>query len=384
MSMYRYKHQCGWIARIPDECKVEYSVALWTWMRWEQRVRGKNRETGEPVMCMEWVPHIGTSAEIMKEYREQFELRMPHVHRNRILKFMIRLQAEYMTSPEQMLHPTVSNMRADFAAAIEIPRTFSATCAFAEKINAGCLIMAYMPKETVDYRATRKRRPPAPVRSFDPILGTCLALAGPALSPALSPDLSPQLNPQPSPQPCPQPCPQPRPLPALNPTLSPVVESGRTVGPRPGTIAHAFARTVACACAPATATIPEPAHTNAPSPASALEPTLASEAWRGVVTKRAVASSVGAHDAANAKAAPTPADADISIYVWRVRFQTHSFAGVFSTKHKPSAHIFTLMREDFEHLIKFGTTLHGEVICTVSGCATLTVSPTSGPFPTAP
>jgi hypothetical protein len=52
------------------------------------------------------------------------------------------------------------------------------------------------------------------------------------------------------------------------------------------------------------------------------------------------------------------------IGVRRVRFQTDSFAGVFSTKHKPSAHIFTLMREDFEHLIKFGTTLHGEVFCT--------------------
>jgi hypothetical protein len=33
---------------------------------------------------------------------------------------------------------------------------------------------------------------------------------------------------------------------------------------------------------------------------------------------------------------------------------------VLSTKHKPSAHIFTLIREDFEHLVKFGTTLHGE------------------------
>jgi hypothetical protein len=56
---------------------------------------------------------------------------MLHVHRDRVLKFMLRLQAEHMTSPERMANPTVGNMRADFAAGIEIIRAFSATCAFA-------------------------------------------------------------------------------------------------------------------------------------------------------------------------------------------------------------------------------------------------------------
>jgi hypothetical protein len=182
---------------------------------------------------------------------------MPHVHRDRILKFMLRLQAEYMTSPEQMLHPTVGNMRADFADAIEIPRAFSATCAFADKINVGCLVMAYMPKEIVVYRVPKIKRPMAPVRSFDPILGTCLALAGPTLSPALSPFLSPALSPalRPGLSPAFSPALSPALCPALSPAnssaLSPVLESGRTVGPRPGTIAHAFARTAARARAPA-------------------------------------------------------------------------------------------------------------------------------------
>jgi hypothetical protein len=98
----------------------------------------------------------------MKEYHEQFELWMPHVHRNRILKFMLRLQAEYKTSPVQILHPTVGNMRADFAAAIEILRVFSATFAFADKINVGCLVIAYMPKETVDYRPPMNKKAAGP------------------------------------------------------------------------------------------------------------------------------------------------------------------------------------------------------------------------------
>ena len=84
-------------------------------------------------MCMEWVPHLGMRAEFMKEFRDQFELWMPHVHRDRVLKFMLRLQAEHMTSPEQMEHPTIGNVRADFAAAIEIIRMFLATPAGADK-----------------------------------------------------------------------------------------------------------------------------------------------------------------------------------------------------------------------------------------------------------
>jgi len=128
----RSEHQCWWKGRVLDECKVEYGDAPWTWMRRELRLRDKSRETDEPIMCTEWVPYLGTRAEFMKEFREQFELWM-HVHRDRVLMFMLRLQAEHMTSPEHMEHPTVGNVRADFAAAIEIIRMFSATSAFAEK-----------------------------------------------------------------------------------------------------------------------------------------------------------------------------------------------------------------------------------------------------------
>jgi hypothetical protein len=84
-------------------------------------------------VCTEWIPYIGTRAEFVMRFREQFELWMPHVYRDRVLKFMLRLHAEHMTSPEHMEQPTAGYMRTDFAAAIEIIRTFSETCAFAHK-----------------------------------------------------------------------------------------------------------------------------------------------------------------------------------------------------------------------------------------------------------
>ena len=143
--------QCGWDVRITKECPVEYSDAPWSWHRWEQRERGKNRDTGEAITCMEFVPHIGTRAEFMREYRREFELWMPHVHDDNELKFMLKLQEEEMTSPEQRASPTMSNTRADFGAAIEIQRLFSATCAFPERINLACLVMSYLPEEVLDF-----------------------------------------------------------------------------------------------------------------------------------------------------------------------------------------------------------------------------------------
>jgi hypothetical protein len=152
---------CGWHVKVPKLCPVEYSTEkLLTWHRWEQRERGKNRDTGEPIMCSEFVPHIGTRAEFMWEFREQFELWMPHVHRDRVTKFMLKLQVERSTSPEQIKKPTVGNTRADFGAAIEIPREFSGTCMFPERINVGCLVMAYKPTEIVEYRVPRKTTRP--------------------------------------------------------------------------------------------------------------------------------------------------------------------------------------------------------------------------------
>jgi hypothetical protein len=47
----------------------------------------------------------------------------------------------------------------------------------------------------------------------------------------------------------------------------------------------------------------------------------------------------------------------------RVRWQTDSFVAIFSTETKPSAEIYGLFSEDYEHMIKFGSSLHGELFC---------------------
>ncbi len=45
------------------------------------RERGENRESGEPVTCMEFVPHIRTRKHFMIEFRAQYELWIPNIHR---------------------------------------------------------------------------------------------------------------------------------------------------------------------------------------------------------------------------------------------------------------------------------------------------------------
>jgi len=45
-------------------------------------------------------------------------------------------------------------------------------------------------------------------------------------------------------------------------------------------------------------------------------------------------------------------------------WQTDSFAGCFSSTIKLSATNYNLMRrEDYEHFLKFGTSLHGKLYC---------------------
>ena len=47
---------------------------------------------------MEFVPHIGTRKEFMIEFRAQYELWMPNMHRDRCFELMLKLQAERIAS----------------------------------------------------------------------------------------------------------------------------------------------------------------------------------------------------------------------------------------------------------------------------------------------
>ena len=44
-------------------------------------------------------------------------------------------------------------------------------------------------------------------------------------------------------------------------------------------------------------------------------------------------------------------------------WRTDSFAGSFPSTIKPSTANYNLMREDYEHFLKFGTSWHGELFC---------------------
>ncbi len=69
---------------------------------------------------MEFVPHIRTRRQFMIEFRAQYELWIPNIHRDRCLKPILKLQAERMVNPGRMEHSTLGNMCADFTEAIGI------------------------------------------------------------------------------------------------------------------------------------------------------------------------------------------------------------------------------------------------------------------------
>jgi hypothetical protein len=72
--------KCGWGAKRAPRCAIEYSEQdEFTWMRWELKLRGKSRTTGDPVYAYEWVPHKGTRAIFMKELEANHNDFMPHV-----------------------------------------------------------------------------------------------------------------------------------------------------------------------------------------------------------------------------------------------------------------------------------------------------------------
>ena len=46
--------KCGWGAKRAPRCAIEYSEQdEFTWMRWELKLRGKSRTTGDPVYAYE-------------------------------------------------------------------------------------------------------------------------------------------------------------------------------------------------------------------------------------------------------------------------------------------------------------------------------------------
>jgi hypothetical protein len=117
-----------------------------------------NRESGQPVMTMEFSPVSGTRKEFMAEFGAKLELYMPHIHLVRLSRINLKLQIEYMQKPEQMEDPTVAMSVSDYAAQLETPREFTGTCCTKEKHNNCVTCIGYKPYPHVIHRKAWGKR----------------------------------------------------------------------------------------------------------------------------------------------------------------------------------------------------------------------------------
>ena len=144
---------CGWGAKRGPPCAVENSeVDMFTWMRWEMRLRGKSRKTGLPVYAPEFVPYRGTRAEFMVEMAEMHTEWMPHTDAVRLDRQMIKLIEERLLVAKD---ESVMLTRTDYASVFQTQRMFNATCAAKECHNMCVSVAGYKPK--AEQRVVRKR-----------------------------------------------------------------------------------------------------------------------------------------------------------------------------------------------------------------------------------
>lgn len=140
--------RCGWGLKYPN-CPVEHTEDTYWWQRWEPRETGVNKETGETNYSPEFVPCKGTRAEFLVEYQAQFERYMPHIQLVRILRQTRKKQEERLQDNED---ESVGISVSDYAAQIETPRDYTATCAYRAKHNCCVSVIGYKPKPTTVHR----------------------------------------------------------------------------------------------------------------------------------------------------------------------------------------------------------------------------------------
>ena len=110
-------------------------------------------------MTMEFSPVSGTRKEFMAEYGAQLEFYMPHIHLVRLARVNLKLQGEFMQTPEQMAKPTVALSVSDYAAQHETLREFTGTCCNKEKHNDCVTCIGYKPfKHTINRKSWGKRK----------------------------------------------------------------------------------------------------------------------------------------------------------------------------------------------------------------------------------
>lgn len=99
-------------------------MEVFWWKRWELRLCGKIKETGEPRYQVEFVPVSGTRPEFLAEFQGVFERWLPHIQLVRILSQTKRKQQELLVLSADV---KVGSSVSDYAAQLETQREQTAT-----------------------------------------------------------------------------------------------------------------------------------------------------------------------------------------------------------------------------------------------------------------
>jgi hypothetical protein len=125
-------------------------------MRWELKLRGKSRTTGDPVYAYEWVPHKGTRASFMKELEANHNDFMPHVEAVREDRQVKKLIEERLALSKDV---TVMRDKSDYSSDFETARRYSSTCAAKETHKMLVSVSGYKLRFEQRVEPTRGKRP---------------------------------------------------------------------------------------------------------------------------------------------------------------------------------------------------------------------------------
>ena len=94
-----------------------------TWMRWELKLCGKSRTTGDPAYAYAWIPHKGTRASFIKEIEDNYRKFMPHVEAVREDRPVKKLIEERLALCKDV---TVMRDKTDYSSDFETPNAHTA------------------------------------------------------------------------------------------------------------------------------------------------------------------------------------------------------------------------------------------------------------------
>lgn len=164
---------CGWDAKKPS-CPMFQSNDRFVWKRFENQLSGINRETGEPFYRTELVPHGGMISEFVAEFIGQYKLWLPHFHRNRLIKHNKRRLNDFVQRTELEKSTTLQSV-SDYASQPSVPREFTPTCQYKQKVNNCVMLLSFKPHVVT---VNLPKRGKAEARSYSGVRNECIVVYG--------------------------------------------------------------------------------------------------------------------------------------------------------------------------------------------------------------